>query len=384
MLDSLTVFPFIIQPFLQFYLEGDFNDVFSIKYICQKYNILLQKNIMYRKNILVIVIVVGIIFTYLFHKEKFLIPVSRTQILMDTVVTVKVYGNDRKYLETILDEVFSKIKNLSELLNNYNKKSEIHKINANAGIAPVKVSSVTIDFLLKSKALCLQTDGYLDITIGNTLNLWGFATDTPHVPEESDLKESLKYKGLNLIKIDKNNSTVFILKKNVDIDVGAVAKGYIIDKVVEFLQSKKIVKAVVNAGGDIRFVGFKDKGKSWRVGIRNPLSNNESSVIKVINIGDWSVVTSGDYERYFIKNGKRYHHIINPFTGFPANKVHSVTVTAENAFLADGIATAVFVMGDELFFNKYYNIFSKTKHFRVIIIKDNNTIVDSANFKALQ
>ncbi len=336
---------------------------------------------MLKKNLVLVFIVAGVIFTYLFHKEKFLIPSEKTEILMDTVVTVKVYGNNKKKLENIVNKAFEKMRKLSLILNNFDNRSEIFKINSNAGIKPVKVSAVTLDFLTESKRLCKKTGNFLDISIGSTLRLWGFASGHAHLPSEKSIEKSLELKGTDFILIDRDNSTVYICKKGVSIDVGAVAKGYIIDKAIEFLKSVGISKAVVNAGGDIRFIGLKSENTFWRVGIRNPLSHDKSDIIKVVNAGDEAIVTSGDYERYFIKNGKIYHHIINPFTGYPARKVHSVTVIADKAFIADGLATAIFVMGEKLFFEKYYKKFKNIKDFRVIIIKGDNVIIDS---KALQ
>ena len=329
------------------------------------------------KNILLIFIILGVVATYIFHKKNFLVPYEKTAILMDTVVTIKVYGENKNYLEDIVDKAFEKMRKLEMLLNNYDNRSDIYKININAGEKPVKVSGITVRFLQESIDLCKATDGYLDITIGAILNLWGFATEHPHIPEKKELEENLKLKGIDYIKIDKKNNEVFISKKGVAIDVGAVAKGFIIEETAQFLSSK-VTKGVINAGGDIKFIGLKDKNKLWKVGIKNPFVKDENNVIKTISIGDWSVATSGDYERFFIKNGKRYHHIINPFTGYPANKVHSVTVTSDNAFVSDGLATAIFVMGDKLFLNNYYKKFRKrAKHFRVIIIKSKNDITDT-------
>ncbi len=333
---------------------------------------------MTKKNLVILFTVFAVVFTYITHRDKFLIPVKQTQILMDTVVTIKIYGNNKNYLENVLDKAFKLIKDLSIKINNYNKKGEIYKINKFAGIKPVKTDRVVIDFLKKSINLCKLTNANLDITIGQVLKLWGFASHHPHIPDKNKLKEALNLKGLNFIKIDEKNSTVFITKKGISIDVGAVAKGYIIDKGIEFLKSKNIKKGAINAGGDIRFLGFKDNNKiMWNVGIRDPFSSDDYKIIKKVKVGNWAIVTSGDYERYFIKNRKKYHHIINPFTGFPANKVHSVTVCAKNAFIADGLATAIFVMGKEYFIKNFYKKLKKIPFFRVIIISSKNDIYDS-------
>ncbi len=320
------------------------------------------------KNIIIFSIIIFATLFYFLQKNKIEnhFYSEETQILMDTVVTVKIYGNNREKLDNIVTECFRFMNSLVQKLSNYILDSEISKINKNAGIEPVKVDKIVIEFLKKSINLCKLTDGYLDITIGKLINLWGFPSGHPQLPEHEKIKEALKYKGLNEIVIDEKKNTVFIKKKGILIDVGAVAKGFIVDKAIEFLKKKGIKRGVINSGGDLRFIGLKEKGKYWVVGIKNPFTEKPNDYIKTVKVGNWAIATSGDYERYFIKDGKRYCHILNPFTGYPSRFYRSVTVEAENTFLADGLATAIFVMGD-----KYKEILKnvKIKHFKVIVIK---------------
>jgi len=320
------------------------------------------------KNFLILIIILSSTLFYFFEKNKIkdTIFADESQILMDTVVEIKIYGNNKEYLNKLLSDCFRYMKNLENKLSNYIPDSEISKINKNAGIKPVKVDKTVIEFLKKSINLCKNTRNYLDITIGRLINLWGFPQGNPHLPDEKEIKNALKYKGIEKIIINDKNSTVFIKEKGILIDVGAVAKGFIVDKAIEYLKEKGIKKGVINAGGDLRFIGLKEKGKYWIVGIKNPFNDNPDDYIKKVKIGNWAIATSGDYERYFIKNGKRYCHILNPFTGYPPRFYRSVTVEAETAFLADGLATAIFVMGDK--YKKFLkNI--KIAHFKVITIK---------------
>ena len=316
------------------------------------------------KNIIILLIIIFATLFYFFQRNK--IYSEETQILMDTVVTVKIYGKNKEKLDSIVTECFRYMNSLVHKLSNYIPDSEILKINKNAGIRPVKVDKIVIEFLKKSIDLCKLTHGYLDITIGKLIDLWGFPSGHPDLPAPEKIKDALRYKGLNEIVIDEKQNTVFIRKKGILIDVGAVAKGFIVDKAIKFLKKKGIKKGVINAGGDLRFIGLKEKNKYWIVGIKNPFSEKIDDYIKTVKIGAWAIATSGDYERFFIKNGKRYCHILNPFTGYPSRFYRSVTVEAENTFFADGLATAIFVMGD-----KYKEILKniKIKHFKVIVIK---------------
>ncbi len=322
------------------------------------------------KTTLLFLILLGLTIFYFFQKSK--IPenfsVEKSQILMDTIVTIKIYGNDQIYLQNLIDKTFNYMKSLEKILSNYIPDSEISKINKFAGIKPVKVSKITIEFLKKSINLCKLTGGYLDITIGNLINLWGFPQGNPHLPEKKDILNALKFKGIDKIIIDEKNSTVFIKKRGILIDVGAVAKGFIVDKGIEFLKKNKIKKGVINAGGDLRFIGFKSKNRMWIVGIKNPDNSSPNSIIKKVKVGNWAIATSGDYERFFFYKGKRYCHIFNPFTGYPEDYFRSVTVEAETAMVADAFSTAIFAMGEN--YGKFLPLLKKFPHFKVYLIKN--------------
>jgi len=320
--------------------------------------------------------VVTVTAIYILQRDKFKLSAEKTEILMDTVVTIVVYGQDKNRLDNLLEQAFKKMKEYSLILSNYNPESEISMINKYAGVKPVNVSDLTIEFLEKSIELCKLTDGYLDITIGNLLTLWGFASDNPKLPSKFEIEESIKKKGFDKIKINKEEKTVFIEDNFISIDVGATAKGFIVDKITQFL-SKSISKGALNAGGNIRFIGLKDKGKLWKVGIRDPFSEDRGKIIDKIEVGEWSVAASGDYERFFIQDGVKYHHILNPYTGYPANYFHSVTVTAKDAVTADGLSTAIFAMGEKVFTLDYISKFKKIDNFRVITIDSKRDIFDS-------
>ena len=320
---------------------------------------------------LILILIIALASIYYFHavkRYKDTLSIEKSQIFMDTIITIKIYGQDQEKLNNIADECFNYMRKLEKILSNYIPDSEISKINKFAGIKPVKVSKLTIEFLKKSIKLCKLTNCYLDISIGRLIKLWGFPSGHPHLPPKKEILKALKFKGIDSILIDEKHSTVFIKKKGILIDVGATAKGFIVDKGIEFLKRKGIKKGVINAGGDLRFIGLKDKNKYWIVGIKDPNSKDPDKIVKKIKIGNWAVATSGDYERFFIYNGKRYCHIFNPFTGYPEDYFKSVTVEADTALVADGLATAIFAMGKN--YDKFINRFKNIKHFKIYFIEN--------------
>lgn len=185
-----------------------------------------------------------------------------------------------------------------------------------------------------------MSKGAFDITVGKISNRCNFAKNL--YPNQTELKKLLPY--VNYRKIRVSNDSLYKESREIEIDLGGIAKGYIIDKAVELLREKGINQGFINAGGDMFLLG-KNKGDKWRIGIQHPRDKGE--IFASIALKNKAVVTSGDYERFFIKDNVRYHHIINPKTGMPANELISVTIIANQTWLADALSTAIFVMGVE-------------------------------------
>jgi len=245
----------------------------------------------------------------------------------------------------IAEKEFSR---LEKVFNIYDKKSEISKVNLKAGVEPVKVSRDLIGLLELSKQLYTFTDGAFDPSIGRVILFWKKLMKDKTInslPKKEKIEKLMKFRGMDNIVIDKDASTVFIKKKGIILDLGGIAKGYMVDKAVQALKRNKINSALINAGGDIFCLG-KFEGRDWKIGIRNPESL--SVILKVIDAGNSAVATSGDYEQFFKYKGLVYSHIINPKTGYPvSNPVRSVTVSAPDAVTADGMATALFILGKD-------------------------------------
>lgn len=270
---------------------------------------------------------------------------KKTTTIMHTYVSITVVSDDAKKAESAIDAGFEEIGRLETLLSFWTDTSEIAAINKNAGIKPVKISNDTFEIIERALYVSDKTGGAFDPTIGPLIRLWDFKNKKR--PDAKAVKEKLPLVDFKAMKLDKNNMTAFLNNTNMSFDTGGIAKGFAADKAAMKLRESGIKSALVAIGGDIIAFGTRPDGKPWRVGIRNPRSDNPADIIASIDLRDSAVSTSGDYERFFIEKNARYHHIINPKTGYPAMGCMSVTVIAPDATLTDGFSTGAFVLGPE-------------------------------------
>lgn len=236
---------------------------------------------------------------------------------------------------------FNEMKRIEKLMDVHNPESELSRINKLADKRPIKVSKEIFEVLKGAREYSALTSGAFDVSIRPLSRLWGERGKLKEIPEVREIEERLSLVNYKNIILNERNQTVEFKREGVALDLGGIAKGYALDCVVKVLKERGIKEALINAGGDIRVMG----GRNWRVGLQHPRKENE--VLAVIELKDQAIATSGDYQRYFIKEGKRYHHIINPETGYPAQKCMSVTIIGPSATQADILATGVFVLGPE-------------------------------------
>ena len=257
---------------------------------------------------------------------------------MDTYMEITAYG----HADTSLTDCKEEIQRLEALLSVTDENSEISKINA-SGVCTVSPDTAAI--INCALQIGAETDGALDITVYPILKEWGFTASEYHVPDSETLSALLQNADYTQVKLDGNNVTV---PDSVQLDLGALAKGYASDKAAEILKDKGIDSALINLGGNIMTIGSNpSSGSPWCIGIRNPFSLDEN--IGVVEVADKAVVTSGSYERCFTaEDGTTYHHIIDPATGCPARSgLVSVTVIGDSGIKCDALSTALFVMGAE-------------------------------------
>ena len=279
----------------------------------------------------------------------------------NTVTTMSTYGDTSEeefdsYVKAV-DEMFGYYHKLFDIYFEYSGINNIRTINRKAGKEAVLVDESLIDFLLYCKELYTLTGGKTNIMLGSVLSIWhdarekaddrGGVLNVADFPSMSALSEANLHTSIELLVIDKEAKTVYISDPEASIDVGAIAKGYAAAKAAEKLKAMGADSMALNAGGNIITIGLKPDGDKWVTGITNPDKTASNSLICKIEIGETSLVTSGDYERYFVCDGVRYHHIIDPATLMPAAYFASVSIFTANSGLADALSTALFCMSYE-------------------------------------
>ncbi|RMD98917.1 MAG: FAD:protein FMN transferase [Calditrichaeota bacterium] len=246
---------------------------------------------------------------------------------------------------------FKEIERIEQRFSSHLPNSEISSINQSPG-KPVKVSYETFALLLRAKKYSQNFNGDFDVSIGPLTRLWGFNDDQKiTLPDSSRLAALLQFVDYQKILLNARDTTVTLARRGMRLDLGGIAKGYAIDRAAKILREQEIENFLINAGGDIYAAGVKAPGRKWAIGIKHP--RRLEALIARFELQDYAVATSGDYERFAIINGKRYHHILNPKTGYPAKLNQSVTVLAPTAEEADVWATYLFILGYSRYKQKF-------------------------------
>jgi len=263
---------------------------------------------------------------------------------MGTIIQLKVYG---KNADKATAKALERISDIENKMSVNIETSEISKLNSKAGISGEKLSADTYSVIEKSVQYSKLTEGALDATIEPIVKLWGIGTDKERVPLKNEIQDKLKLVDYKDILLDKKNSTVQLRKAGQAIDLGAIAKGYTADEIKKVLLDNKISSALINLGGNVFAMGSKLDGADWNIGIQNPL-DTRGKYLGTISVADKSMVTSGNYERFFIVDGKRYHHIFDPKTGYPSQTgVISTTIISDKSIDGDALSTSTYIMGLE-------------------------------------
>lgn len=269
--------------------------------------------------------------------------ISDETFLLGTLVKVTIYGEDVE--EEDFEGIFKVVSDIESKVSRNISTSEISKINSNE-IDEIKLSEDTFNIIKKGLYYSKLSEGRFDITIAPLVSLWGIDTEDARVPDQKEINDVLKKVNYKNLFLDEENRTLHI-KNDTQIDLGGIAKGYIADKVSKYLKQNKMDHAIINLGGNILTVGNKPNGDSWKIGIRNPF-NTRGRELGVAAIGQKSLVTSGIYERYLEEDGVKYHHILDPYTGYPVeNDLAGVTIISDYSVDGDGLSTVVFSMGLE-------------------------------------
>ncbi|MFQ5866907.1 MAG: FAD:protein FMN transferase [bacterium] len=316
-----------------------------------------------------LVIILAVIFflagrSFIVTEEKIQ---KQTRFLMDTYCTIQAVG-PKKVVNRAISLALDRMEEIDKKFNVLDPNSPLYEFN-NKNI-PTTDQEI-LDLLKIAQQVSKESIGAFDITIYPLITLWGFYGDSPALPGKQKISEYLKKIGYKKLFI--KNGKLTKLKEDIKIDLGGIAKGYAVSEAIKVLKEEGIKSALVDAGGDIYALG-KLKGKDWKVGIRNPRGEG---VIGVIEVSDLAVVTSGDYERFFEKDGVKYHHILNPKTGYPARGLTSVTVISPDPVFADAWSTALFVMGKE----KGLELVEKTPDTETLMVTTEGEILYSSGLK---
>lgn len=274
--------------------------------------------------------------------------------VFDTKTDIIGYSTDKDvFAEQVaaLKEKLMHYHRLFDIYNDYEGINNIKTINDNAGIAPVVVDSEIIALLKLSKEMYAKTNGQMNVAMGSVLKIWHEyreeASNNPmeaKVPPMDKLEEANQYTDIEKIVIDEAASTVYLADAKMSIDVGSIGKGYAVERIAEYAKEIGMTSALLSVGGNICAVGTKFDGSNWNVGIQNPDTSSKEPHVEMVRIADVSVVTSGDYQRYYMVDGERYCHIIDGDTLMPANYFTSVSVILKDSGVADALSTSVFNM----------------------------------------
>ncbi len=310
-------------------------------------------------------------------------PVARSFFAMDTIMEMAIYGDEAvaKDAEDLVRELENKFSATTGEVARLNKANENGKLENREGYSDLldeerffELSTETGELIEKALKYSQWTNGALDIAIYPITQLYGFDTGNYRVPSEEEISSLLKITGSNAVYLRKGNKNEYSIGfhpkvgpdsglRGAAIDLGCIAKGYTGDKLAEFFESRGVKSALLNLGGNVCAIGTKPDGSLWRVGIANP--KDTSSQIGYVDIKDCSVVTSGTYQRFFEKDGKRYHHILDAKTGKPVNNgLSSVTVIGRDGAMCDALSTALFVTGAD----KAMEVYRKYSHYEEINI----------------
>lgn len=297
------------------------------------------------------------------------------QLLMGTQFQIVCIAPNEVLAQKAVDTAVQIIQNIENKISSWKKTSETTNINQMAGIRPVKVSDELFYLINRSLKFSKLSKGAFDISIKPLFSIWDFKSKKPNLPAKILVDSMLQYVDYKNIILNEESKTVFLAKKGMQIDFGGIGKGYAADKVKIILQKMGIENALINASGDLCAWGKDLNQKDWQVAIANP--EKGKNAVAWLSIRNQAIATSGNYEKFFMHQGKRYAHILNTHTGYPTTGIKSVSVVSPTAELADAFATTIFVLGK----NKGLQLINEIPQVECIIIDDENKTHYSKNIK---
>lgn len=306
----------------------------------------MEVSIMISKKILIVLYLPIIILLSSCQSPLTTLPsAKKTMPLLGTIITATAYGD---HAQIALDLAFDRVREIEDKMSRHKTGSEVDLINQNAGLNAVTISPDTYFVIQNALDYAKKSNGAFNPLIGEIVDLWGIGTENARVPSLEERDNILPYIHYDQIELRENPYTAKLSSNKVKLDLGAIAKGYAADQMRDILIEQGVSSALLALGGNVIVVGSKPGADFWSIGIQDPLAADRGEAVGVLKVKDTSVVTSGNYERFFERDGVRYHHIMDPFTGSPAESgVISSTIITQSSMDADALSTAVYVLGKD-------------------------------------
>ncbi len=299
---------------------------------------------------------------------------SRGLKLMGNQFGFSVVAMDEEWAEARISEAVAEVRRIEQLLTTFGDDSQTNRINAMAGIEPVKVDREVFDLIERSLRISRLTQGAFDITYGSIdKSLWNFDRNMTSLPDETVARSMVRLINYRNVILDREAGTVFLKDKGMRIGFGGIGKGYAADQARQVMKNAGVKSGVVNAAGDLTVWGTQPNGDAWTIGIADP--DKKDLPLASLKLSETSVATSGNYEKFAVINGKKYSHTIDPKTGYPVHGIKSVTIICANAEIADAMATPVMVMG----IKAGIDLINQLKGLACIVVDDRDEIYTSKN-----
>lgn len=296
--------------------------------------------------------------------------------LMGNRFEITAVAEDETWAQARIDEAIAEIRRIEVLFTTFNETSQTNRINANAGVSPVKVEREVFELVKRSLRISEVTQGAFDITYGSIdKSLWNFDTQMTALPDPTTARQMVRLINYRNVVLNETECSVFLKEKGMRIGFGGIGKGYAAEMAKRLMVQHGVESGIVNASGDLTTWGTQPNGEPWTIGIAHP--DAKELPFSYFNISNVAVATSGNYEKFVVIGGKRYSHTVNPKTGFPVAGIKSVTIICPNAEIADAMATPVTVMGVRV----GLDLINQMQGIACIIIDDNNRVFTSKNIK---
>ncbi len=299
---------------------------------------------------------------------------SQSKLLLGTSCKITIYDNPS---EQVFSQSFDRIEDIENKMSINLANSEVSLVNESAGIKPVVVSSDTFTVIKEALEVASLSDGAFDPTVGPLVASWNIGDDDARVPPQQEIDSLLPLIDYKMVTLNEEESSVYLEKEGMMLDLGGIAKGYAADEVAKILKNNNVEKAIINLGGNVLTLGTRVDDTKWRIGVQNPEADRGGYVM-IVNLEDQALVTSGPYERFLIVDGITYHHILDTKSGYPVvTDLTSASIIANNSFIADALSTAVYSLGLE----KGLNLIDSFDDVEALIMDEQHNIYMSKGFE---